>query len=120
MKLEAKKYLYDNLGQATTNSGEHKGTLLNYWNNLDRRILNSGRSTTSPTFSSRRRRRIRVRSMPNLSSANEKSDDMTKMTRERLGCAEDQRSAKETEPRDLVDHQVKDYRAVERQEHSFT
>ena len=30
-----------------------KGTLLNYWNNLERRILNSGNSTTSPTYQSR-------------------------------------------------------------------
>ena len=29
--------------------GKHKGTLLNYWNNLDRQILNSGCPTTSPT-----------------------------------------------------------------------
>ena len=29
--------------------GEQKGTLLNYWNNLERRILNSGNSTTSHT-----------------------------------------------------------------------
>ena len=28
---------------------ETKGTLLNYWNNLDRQILNSGYPTTSPT-----------------------------------------------------------------------
>ena len=28
---------------------KHKGTLLNYWNNLDRQILNSGYPTTSPT-----------------------------------------------------------------------
>ena len=31
----------------------NKGTLLNNWNNLDRRILNSGNSTTSPTYQSR-------------------------------------------------------------------
>ena len=35
-------------------SQKHKGTLLNNWNYLDRRILNSGNSTTSPTYSSAR------------------------------------------------------------------
>ena len=57
MKLEAKKYLYD-IRQAVAllneftagrsfadyerDAREHKGTLLNNWKNLDRRILNSG------------------------------------------------------------------------------
>ena len=30
---------------------QHKGTLLNYWNNLDSRVLNSGNSTTFPAYS---------------------------------------------------------------------
>ena len=33
--------------------GTLKGTLLNNWNNLHQRILNSGNSTTSPTYQSR-------------------------------------------------------------------
>ena len=31
--------------------GGNKGTLLNYWNNLDWRILNSGNSTAFPNYS---------------------------------------------------------------------
>lgn len=31
--------------------GERKKTLLNYWKNLDWRVLNSGNSTTSSTYS---------------------------------------------------------------------
>ena len=37
--------------QVEEDVGGNKGTLLNYWNNLDRRILNSGNSITSPTCS---------------------------------------------------------------------